>query len=255
MIYIGTAGWSIPRAATAQFPSEGTHLGRYARVLSCAEIHSSFYRPHMQATYAKWTASTDEGFQFAVKVPKLITHELKLRRSREPFERFLEETSGLGDHRGPLLVQLPPSFAFDAGVAATFFDMARARYDAALICEPRHSTWFTAQANALLTRYRVGRVAADPPTTSESAMPGGWEDIAYFRMHGSPRMYWSRYEPESIARLSAGIDDLARSIDVWCIFDNTASGAAIENALELAAARWIPYKKRRKPLVFGHAGS
>lgn len=232
-VYVGTAGWSITRAASPRFQSAGTHLQRYARLLRCVEINSSFYRPHKQATYAKWAASTDEGFRFAVKVPKLITHELKLRKSRAPFERFLDETSGLGDRRGPLLVQLPPSFAFDARVAAAFFKMARDRHDGAIVCEPRHATWFTDRANALLSRFRIGRVAADPPTTDDSRKPGGWDGIAYWRLHGSPRMYWSRYEPAFIERLSQQLAQFAQATEVWCIFDNTASGAAIANALEL----------------------
>ena len=127
MIYIGTAGWSIPRSSAVQFPSEGTHLHRYAQILHCAEINSSFYRPHAASTYAKWAASVGSDFRFAVKVPKRITHEQRLRRSRAAFEQFLAETSGLGDRRGPLLVQLPPSFAFEARPVAAFFAMARER--------------------------------------------------------------------------------------------------------------------------------
>jgi uncharacterized protein YecE (DUF72 family) len=236
VIYIGTAGWSIPRASAPRFASEGTHLERYARVLPCAEINSSFYRPHQPATYAKWAQSTGKRFRFAVKVPKLITHGQRLRRSRAPFERFLEETGGLGSRRGPLLVQLPPSFEFNARAAAAFFEMARERYDGPLVCEPRHATWFTSKANALLIRYRVGRVAADPPTAEGSTVPGGWNGIAYFRLHGSPRMYWSRYEAPYISALAKHVAELSKSADVWCIFDNTATGSAIENALELAAA-------------------
>ena len=116
-ILIGTAGWSIPRAMAQHFLGEGTHLQRYARHLRCAEINSSFHRPHKPATYAKWAASTPGDFQFAVKLPRTITHDLKLRRARQPLAQFIDESSGLGDKRGPLLVQLPPSLAFDSRVA------------------------------------------------------------------------------------------------------------------------------------------
>ena len=63
--------------------------------------------------------------------------------------------------------------------------------------------------------------------------PGGWGGVAYFRLHGTPRMYWSRYQPSYLARLSRLVRHLAESIDVWCVFDNTATGAAFENAWEL----------------------
>jgi uncharacterized protein YecE (DUF72 family) len=232
-IYIGTAGWSIPRASAGHFPQEGTHLQRYARVLDCAEINSSFYRPHAASTYAKWAALTGDDFRFAVKLPKLITHELRFRRSRGHFEEFLEQTCGLGHRRGPLLVQLPPSFAFEPRPASLFFNHMRAGYEGPIVLEPRHVTWFSARAEALLKRFRVGRVAADPPTTNESNIPGGDPGVAYFRLHGTPRMYWSRYDAVYLAVLATQIRQLSQSTDVWCVFDNTASGAALENAWEL----------------------
>jgi uncharacterized protein YecE (DUF72 family) len=235
MIYVGTAGWSIPRESAGRCLSAGTHLERYARELPCAEINSSFYRPHKQATYAKWAASTPEQFRFAVKVPKLITHEQRLRRSRAPFEQFLHDVSGLGHRLGPLLVQLPPSFAFDARVAGAFFAMARERHDGAMVCEPRHPTWFSANATDMLKRHAIGRVAADPSSIGEPEAPGDWSGIAYFRLHGSPRMYWSRYDDAFISQLASRATSAATAAIVWCIFDNTATGSAIENAFELKA--------------------
>src|SRR6187200_649412 len=115
-IRVGTAGWSIPRAFAFRFDSVGTHLQRYSRRLRCTEINSSFYRPHAAATYAKWRDSTPPDFRFAVKMPRTITHELKLQDAREPFVAFLVQTDGLAQKRGPILVQLPPSLSFDGAV-------------------------------------------------------------------------------------------------------------------------------------------
>jgi len=232
-IYIGTAGWSIPKAAATRCPGAGSHLERYARTFQGAEINSSFYRPHTASTYAKWAASTDSEFRFAVKVPRTITHEQKLRRSRTPLLRFLSETSGLGIRRGPLLVQLPPSFAFDTRVASRFFALLRSECDGPVVCEPRHPTWFSSAGDAVLCRFEVARVAADPPPMGATTSPGGWDGIAYFRLHGSPRMYWSRYDPSCLTRLCAILRRTSASADVWCVFDNTASGAALDNAWEL----------------------
>ena len=63
--------------------------------------------------------------------------------------------------------------------------------------------------------------------------PAGWARVAYFRLHGSPRKYWSRYDEDAIAALAATIGRLSTAEQVWCVFDNTASGAAIENACDL----------------------
>ena len=232
---IGTAGWSIPRASTAQFDTPGTHLQRYAARLTCAEINSSFHRPHAVSTYAKWRDSTPPDFRFAVKIPRTITHDLKLRGSRDPLVEFLAQSDGLGIKRGPLLVQLPPSLAFDRAVAIAFLDVVRSVYDGPLVCEPRHATWFAPLATSVLERYRVARVAADPPRVPAAAIPGAWPGLTYFRLHGSPRTYWSRYDQRFIASLAATIGGIATAGELWCVFDNTASGSAIENALELEA--------------------
>lgn len=264
-IYVGTAGWCVPRTSAHRFASPGTHLQRYARVMPAAEINSSFHRPHAQATYRKWASATSTAFRFAVKIPRTITHEGELRRARVPLERFLDESAGLGRRRGPLLVQLPPSHAFDRRVVCTFFDLLRARYDGAVVCEPRHATWFTPAVDRLLTEYRVARVAADPPSAFAEATdrpafaeataakptiadttaakpvpgadaPGGWDGIIYYRLHGSPRKYWSKYAPEYIDALARTLRAVPAATPAWCIFDNTASGAALENAWELLRA-------------------
>jgi len=101
------------------------------------------------------------------------------------------------------------------------------------VCEPRHATWFSPSVTSLLRRYRISRVAADPPPAPGAATPAGWARITYFRLHGSPRTYWSRYDEHAIAALAASIRRISTAEQVWCVFDNTASGAAIENAWEL----------------------
>jgi uncharacterized protein YecE (DUF72 family) len=233
---IATAGWSIPRASAAAFPLEGTHLQRYAAILQGAEINSSFHRPHTAATYAKWSAATPADFRFAVKLPRAITHDRRLRRVAPLLDTFMGQVAGLGSKRGPLLVQLPPSFAFDARVATRFFALLRARDQGLVALEPRHRTWWSSTAERLLVRFRIARVAADPVVQGASSEPGGWPDLVYIRLHGSPRTYWSRYSAEAIATLAASLRNRYRSREVWSVFDNTASGAAIENALELRRA-------------------
>jgi uncharacterized protein YecE (DUF72 family) len=162
----------------------------------------------------------------------MITHELKLHGARVPFVTFMQQTDGLAEKRGPILVQLPPSLSFDASVVTPFLDVVRKVYNGSMVCEPRHATWFSSAAASLLDRYEISRVAADPPLVPEATVPAGWPRVAYFRLHGSPRKYWSRYDENNIATLAATVRSAAAE-EVWCVFDNTASGAAMENALEL----------------------
>lgn len=230
---IGTAGWSIPRAAAGRVDGAGTHLERYARRFRGVEINSSFYRPHRAATYARWRDSTPPDFRFAVKLPRTMTHDLKLEAPGELLVDFLAQTGALGEKRGPILMQTPPSLSFHDAVVTRFLTIVRERYDGPLVCEPRHGTWFTAPVSALLTRFGVARVAADPAQVPEAAVPGGAPHLAYYRLHGSPRMYWSRYDEPFLAAVAAGLRARADGTDVWCVFDNTASGAAIDNAWDL----------------------
>jgi uncharacterized protein YecE (DUF72 family) len=109
------------------------------------------------------------------------------------------------------------------------------------VCEPRHPTWFAAPAEALLLRHEIARVAADPPPAPGADLPGAWPGLVYYRLHGAPRKYWSRYEPDTLARLADALRGTPTRVDVWCIFDNTASGAALENAWDLASTVGLPH--------------
>ena len=257
MIYVGSAGWNIPRAHKQRFPDTGTGLQRYAARLNAAEINSSFYRPHAPATYERWSASVAAGFRFSVKIPKIITHERGLTRAREPLARFLGEVAGLGARLGPLLLQLPPSHAFDARRVGRFLELLRSAHDGPVVCEPRHQTWTSDAASRLLVKFRVARVAADPPRAPGLEIPGGWPGVVYYRWHGSPRPYFSPYTTEQLADLAVklirgasplGLPDTVppsrerafaaahrADVAIWCIFDNTGSGSAAGNALDLRA--------------------
>jgi len=232
-VHVGCAGWSIPRQYAEHFPAEGTHLERYAQRLPAAEINSSFYRPHRPETYARWAASVPATFQFAVKVPKEITHTHRLREPTEPLDRFLSEVAVLGPTLGPLLVQLPPSLRFDATIVAAFFTALRARFRGSVVCEPRHASWFTEEAEQVLINAQVARVAADPAPVPEAAPPGGWPGLVYYRLHGSPEMYASAYSASYLEELAQQLHLLSQAVPAWCIFDNTALGAATANALGL----------------------
>ncbi len=234
-IRVGCAGWNIPRDATRFFETEGTHLQRYARVLQCCEINTSFYRPHRPTTWERWADSVPAGFKFAVKVPKAITHDAALNCDPEVLTAFIRQARLLGDKLGALLVQLPPSLEFEYERAREFLLQLRDLFDGDVVCEPRHSSWFREIADALLREFQVARAAADPACVPAAAQPGGWAGFAYFRLHGSPRRYYSAYTEAFLEEIAVQILSLPPEARVWCVFDNTAAGAAMQNALQLAA--------------------
>ena len=233
---IGTAGWSIPLRDSASFPVEGTSLERYASRFTCTEINSSFHRSHRPQTYERWAEAVPPDFGFSAKLPKTITHKQRLVDAGALVESFLEEAQGLGAKLAVVLVQLPPSLAFDPAVTAAFFDGLASGTKAQLVCEPRHPSWFEVEADGLLAERRIARVAADPAKVPAAAEPGGWRGLTYYRLHGSPVPYRSSYEPERLEAYARNmVADLRAGRDVWCIFDNTASSAATGNALDLQA--------------------
>lgn len=226
MPIVATAGWSIPRTVADRFPTEGSGLARYASVLPGVEINSTFYRRHKPSTFARWAEAVPAHFRFAVKLARHITHDRKLVEIEEPLRIFLDDIAPLGEKRGPLLCQLPPSLAFDAKVAEIALT-AMLKADAGpIVVEPRHESWGGQDAVELLDRLAIGRVMADPPLV--------WTHLdfprppAYLRLHGTPKLYYSSYSDDDIAAFASRL-----AADSWCVFDNTASGAAIENALTM----------------------
>ncbi len=232
-IRAGCAGWSIPRAHADRFAEGESHLARYATRLPAVEIDSSFYRPHRPTTYARWADATPDAFRFAVKAPRAVTHERRLVNTAALLDRFVAEIGALGAKLGPMLVQLPPSLSFDPPVAAAFWRDLRDRVRGEVVCEPRHPSWFGPDADRLLQAWDVARVAADPPPVPRAAEPGGWVGLRYIRLHGSPRMYYDAYDDSYLEGLARHLVEYARHAPVWCIFDNTAAGAATLNALRL----------------------
>jgi len=230
VIRIGTAGWSLPKALAADFLGEGSHLQRYAARLNAVEINSSFYRPHRRITYKHWAASVPDGFRFAVKLPRTITHDRRFVDCEALVAQFADESGGLGDKCGPVLVQLPPSFPFAAELAGNFFAMLGRVLPGQIACEPRHPSWFDDGADGLLAAHGIARVAADPAPVPAAARPGGSLDLDYLRLHGSPEMYRSSYNATAIA---AHIRAVHTASQAWVIYDNTALGAALPNALAL----------------------
>lgn len=224
-VYVGCATWAIAAEHQARLPPAAGNLARYAQRLPAAEVNSSFHRSHRPDTWGRWARTVGPSFRFSVKVPKTITHERRLADVDDLLAAFLGEVAHLGDKLGPLLVQLPPSFAFDGDLIGAFLGLLAGR-DVA--CEPRHPSWFTDEVDAFLAERRVARVAADPAVVPRAAEPGGWDGLRYHRFHGAPVTYRSSYPADFLDAAAARLEP-----GDWCIFDNTASGAALGNALDL----------------------
>lgn len=242
MPFVATAGWSIPKTVAGRFPETGSGLERYAAVFDGVEINSTFYRRHRATTFERWARAVPARFRFAVKIPREITHGARLRGIEALFHAFVDEVSALDGKLGPLLCQLPPSLGFDAEEAGKAFAAMRRVFSGTLVIEPRHRSWASQPAREALRRHAIDRVLADPaPVWPPADFP---EPAKYVRLHGTPEIYHSNYS-------DAEIDAVARRLapESWCVFDNTASGAAIRNALTMRDGL-----KACRPAVFRTSG-
>lgn len=230
---MGTAAWANPPGERERRGSV-SHLVHYSKCFNAVEINSSFYRPHRRPTYERWRDMTPPGFRFSVKMPRSVTHECALRRCRSELGQFVHEISGLDQKLAVILVQLPATLTFEARVAASFFERLVACSAARVACEPRHPSWFTVRAGNLLQRCGISRVAADPSAHFGGNLPGGSPKLVYYRLHGSPRRYYSAYSWEWLSDLATQIREPGSNADeVWCILDNTARHEAWPNARQL----------------------
>jgi uncharacterized protein YecE (DUF72 family) len=233
-VRVGVAGWSVPIALRRPQCGDKSLLEQYAEIFRAVEINSSFYRPHRLATYQRWSASVPDDFRFAVKCPKLITHEKQLIGCEDPILAFMSCVRGLGAKLGALLVQLPPGALFNLTAAHQFFKFLRGQTSIAIACEPRNFSWFEPEVDELFDELQVTRVNADPVPRGCEVRAAGDSGCVYVRLHGSPRMYYSAYSPEYLEELRSTLTSQSKRQQVWCIFDNTASGAAWANAQSLS---------------------
>jgi uncharacterized protein YecE (DUF72 family) len=231
-VRVGLAGWSeaVSRYRDRFLAEGGTGLARYAGTFDFVEINSSFYRIPRAETCAKWASEVPPDFRFSVKMNRLITHYSRLR---DPglLGSFFSSVDGLGDKLAVVLVQLPPTLGYEAAVAGKFFHRLRDRCPVCIVCEPRHRSWTDDAARALLSSLRVGLVRTIIPETHDAADDNAGLPI-YYRLHGAPRRYYSPYSAGQLSSLAAF---LAQKEDVtrYVVFDNTASKAGVDNALEL----------------------
>jgi uncharacterized protein YecE (DUF72 family) len=148
-------------------------------------------------------------------MPKEATHERRLEDCTEVICRFATEANGLGRKFGVLLVQLPPSLPFAAD-HRSFFSILRDVLDAAIVCEPHHTSWFRPEVDEWLSDLRISRVAGDPASSASADLIGGFARTAYFRLHGSRRTFYSSYSEDALANWTKRVLSCAlRMNEAW----------------------------------------
>ena len=182
-----------PGATRGRLPGRRQPPRAVRRRFPAVEINSSFYRPHRPSTYQRWAATVPAHFRFAVKVPKEITHLRRLADVRRAAGALPRRGRGARREARALAGATAAQLRLRCATRLRLPGASAGRTQGDVACEPRHRSWFTAEAERLLSGFRIARVAADPAVVPAAAEPGGWPGLAYYRLHGSPRMYRSPY--------------------------------------------------------------
>jgi len=237
-LWVGLSGWSYANWRGTFYPTDlpsRRYLEFYAQEFLTTEINSSFYRLVRPQTYEKWAQHVPPDFVFAVKANRLLTHTQRLHEVEEPWQRFAQAVRALGSHLGPILLQFPQSFKRDGHRLADFLQMAKtSTADLRLVCEFRHTSWFTEEIYHLLHCYGVALCHAD--SSQYPRYDVLTTDFTYCRLHGRTELFSSSY---SVAELEHEAQQLQRyreaGVDVYIYFNNTMHGHALSNARTLLA--------------------
>jgi uncharacterized protein YecE (DUF72 family) len=234
-IHIGTSGWSYGSWRGPFFPKEVMvkhHLAYYATQFDTAELNGVFYRTPTLEAVRGWRDQTPDGFIFAWKASKFITHWKRLsERSVNSLALIEERLDILGDKAGPILFQLPPQFEVNAERLSSFLTLLAPKRRYAF--EFRHPSWYTKEIFAILKKADISLCISD-----HHHAPAPWTATAasfvYVRGHGPGGKYHGNYSDKELRDWAKRISGWAkRGRDVYVYFDNDQKSAAPMDALRL----------------------
>jgi uncharacterized protein YecE (DUF72 family) len=232
-LQVGTSGWMYDHWRGEFYPAElpkSKWLSYYVQHFSTVELNSSFYHLPSEKAFGTWRDKAPDGFVYAVKVSRYITHLKKLRDVEEPLETFVSRARLLGDKLGPLLYQLPPGLKRNVAVLEDFLKLLPG--DLQHVFEFRNESWFDDEVYALLRKYRAGFCVYDLPGTTTPLVATA--DFAYVRFHGSVGLYDSCYTDDELRSWAKKIARLGKGLSVvYVYFNNDSHAFAIRNARDL----------------------
>jgi uncharacterized protein YecE (DUF72 family) len=233
--YIGTSGWHYEDWKDIFYPVDlpkSKWLEFYAGRFLTVELNNSFYHLPSEKAFINWREASPEGFIFAVKVSRFITHVKRLKDAEEPLQNFLERADLLVDKLGPLLYQLPPNMKRNDERLESFLSILPGQYRH--VFEFRHESWFDDAVLKVLMRYNAGFCVFDMPDLTSPVMATA--DFAYVRFHGSAGLYSSSYSDKELADWSKKITELGEKLKaVYVYFNNDVYCYAITNARTLTS--------------------
>jgi uncharacterized protein YecE (DUF72 family) len=241
--WIGTSGWNYKHWKGLFYPEDLPQkrwFDHYARHFRTVEINNSFYREPAAKTYDGWRNAAPEGFCFAVKAHRFLTHRKLLIDPEDPLERIVKGARRLEHHLGPILYQMPPNFRRSGDRPERLEAFLRILPpDLEHVMEFRDKSWWTEET---LDQLRAHAVAfcwhdfggADVPLAATVR-------FAYLRFHGGGQKYYGNYPYDALEEYARRIRELAREVDdIYIYFNNDIGGHAVTNAQTMAGLLHAP---------------
>jgi uncharacterized protein YecE (DUF72 family) len=232
---VGCSGWNYAHWRHGVFYPEGLRQSRwlayYAERFDTVEVNSTFYRLPSLETVRHWAEQTPDGFTFAVKASRYLTHVKRLRDVEQGSERLLSRLRPLLDagKLGPVLWQLPPNLERDDDLLIAALAALPETVEHAF--EFRHVSWLNDDVDALLRRRNVALVVADRAGSPELIRREQTAKLVYVRFHAAAGN--GNYTNAELGRWRRRLGQWARDRDVFAYFNNDWQGFAVENALVL----------------------
>lgn len=232
-LWIGTSGWVYKHWLDIFYPRKlpGTQqLPFYAEHFRTVEVNFSFYRLPERKVFEQWRSKTPEGFLFAVKGSRYLTHILRLDEPEEPVNRLMERAEGLGEKLGPILFQFPPQFQLDIDLLKHFADVLRLYPSQRYTLEFRHKSWLIPEVYEILERVGAAlTLPVSPRVPLDLQITAPW---TYFRLHTGK--FGTKFTDDELTEWAGHLRGfLERGIDAYVYFNNDQEGHAIENARQL----------------------
>jgi uncharacterized protein YecE (DUF72 family) len=235
VLHVGTSGWQY-RDWRGRFYPKGLPAARwlehYADRFQTVEVNNTFYRLPPPGTFGAWATRVPDGFTFAVKASRYLTHIKRMREPEEPVRRLLSHAEPLGARLGPVLLQLPP----DLQVELERLDETLRAFGPGVrvAVEPRHASWFVDEFRALLTERGAALCLAD---RSSHPITPLWRttDWTYVRFHAGSASPHPCYGSRALASWVRRLQDLwPGRTEGYAFFNNDTAGCAVRDAIVFA---------------------
>lgn len=231
--FIGTSGWYYPHWYGRFYPetlSKEKLLPYFSQSFNTVELNNTFYHLPKETTVKNWYKKAPEGFIFAVKASRFITHIKKLVDLRDSLKIFLKRAYLLKEKLGPLLYQLPPTMKKDRARLESFLEKLPRKEKN--VIEFRHQSWLDEEIFKILNKFNVAYCIISMPNFPTVLRVTS--DFVYIRMHGGDILYGSNYSKAELKQCAGYIKRFLKGgLDVYVYFNNDAEGFAVKNALSL----------------------